>query len=166
MNENSIVLNQDQIRQKTERIAFEILENTFEEKNLFIAGIAGNGYVFAERITAELKKHSSQNITLFEVTVNKKNPLTDSINYSATSEDLKDATVILVDDVINSGITLIHSVSALLTHNLKALKVATLVNRTHRKFPVKADFVGLNVSTTLQDNIMVEFGEKELAYLS
>ena len=166
MNENSIVLNQEQIRQKTERIAFEILENTFEDKNLFIAGICGNGYVFAERLLAELKKHSSQNITLFEVKINKKSPLTDSINYAVSADDLKGSTVILVDDVINSGITLIHSVSALLTHDLKALKVATLVNRTHRRFPVKADFVGLNVSTTLQDNIMVEFGEKEVAYLA
>lgn len=166
MNSNSIVLDQDQIRQKTERIALEILENTFEDANLYMAGICGNGQLFAERLITELKKHSQQKINLFEVKVNKKQPLSEPIQFSIDAAELEGQTVILVDDVINSGLTLIHSAAALLTNDLKALKVATLVNRTHRRFPVKADFVGLNVSTTLQDNIIVEFGDREVAYLS
>jgi pyrimidine operon attenuation protein/uracil phosphoribosyltransferase len=72
----------------------------------------------------------------------------------------------VVDDVINSGRTLIYAVRELLGINLTALKVATLVNRTHRRFPIRADFVGLHISTTLQDNILVEFGAEEIAYLA
>ena len=165
MKGKSIVLNQTQIRQKTERIAFEILENTFEQPKIFIGGIAGNGYVFAEKLKVQLDKVSEQEISLFKIEIDKSAPLKSKITYSISANELKDATVILVDDVINSGRTLIHAVRALLENELHILKVATLVNRTHRRFPVQADFVGVNISTTLQDNILVEFGENEVAYL-
>ena len=166
MKARSTVLNQAQIIQKTERIAFEILENTFEEEKVYIGGIAGNGYVFAERLVIELKKHSAQQIILFEINVNKEAPLADQITFSIETSALDNASVIVVDDVINSGRTLIYAVRELLGINLRALKVATLVNRTHRRFPIRADFVGLHISTTLQDNILVEFGETEVAYLA
>lgn len=166
MDAKSIVLTKSQIIQKTERIAFEILENTFEQKKIFIGGIDGNGYVFAERLVEQLKLHSKQEIELFKITVNKENPLETEIQFSINAENLSNATVILVDDVINSGRTLIYAVRELLSTNLMSLKVATLVNRTHRRFPVQADFVGVNISTTLQDNILVEFGQEEIAYLA
>jgi pyrimidine operon attenuation protein/uracil phosphoribosyltransferase len=166
MEAKSIVLNQAQIIQKTERIAFEIIENTFEEPKIYIGGIAGNGFVFAERLVAQLKANSAQEIILFKIEVNKENPLQEAISFSIERDNLHKASVIVVDDVINSGRTLIYAVRELLGINLTALKVATLVNRTHRRFPIRADFVGLHISTTLQDNILVEFGAEEIAYLA
>jgi pyrimidine operon attenuation protein/uracil phosphoribosyltransferase len=166
MGAKSIVLNQAQIIQKTERIAFEIIENTFEEPKIYIGGIAGNGFVFAERLVAQLKANSAQEIILFKIEVNKENPLQEAISFSIERDNLHKASVIVVDDVINSGRTLIYAVRELLGINLTALKVATLVNRTHRRFPIRADFVGLHISTTLQDNILVEFGAEEIAYLA
>lgn len=165
MSQSSIVLNSAQIKQKTERIAFEIIENTLEDSMLFIAGIAGNGYLFAERLVEQLNKHSDQEIRLFKITINKEAPLDDNIKLSIENEALKDASVVLVDDVINSGRTMIHAVRKLLENPLKQLKVATLVNRTHRRFPVQADFVGVNISTTIKDNIVVELDKDEVAYL-
>lgn len=165
MNEKSIVLDQTQIKQKIERIAFEILENTFEEKEIFVAGIAGNGFLLAERIVAKLAEISDQRVRLFEVSVNKDNPLDHSIKLSVDDSDLSQSTVIIFDDVINSGRTMIHAVRRILDNKLKVLKVATLVNRTHRRYPVQADFVGLNIATTLKDNIIVELGANEIAYL-
>lgn len=165
MVEKSIVLNQQQIKQKIERIAFEILENTFEEEEIFVAGISGNGFLLAERIIAKLNQISDQKVRLFEVTVNKDNPLDHEIKLSIDDIDLSDRTVIIFDDVINSGRTMIHAVRRILDNKLNVLKVATLVNRTHRRYPVKADFVGLNIATTLKDNIIVELGENEIAYL-
>jgi len=73
---------------------------------------------------------------------------------------------VVIDDVINSGRTMIHAVRRLLENKINVLKVATLVNRTHRRYPVQADFVGLNISTTLKDNIIVELGGEEQAYLA
>ena len=165
MNEEAIVLNKTQIIQKTERIAYQIMENTFERPEIYVGGIAGNGFLFAEKIVAKLEEISDQKVFLFEIKVLKDAPLEDEIKLSIDDNDLSQASVILVDDVINSGRTMIFAVRRLLQNKLRELKVATLVNRTHRRFPVHADFVGLNISTTLQDNITVEFGKKEIAYL-
>lgn len=166
MNDKSIVLNQEQIKQKIERIAYEILENTFEEKEIFVGGIAGNGFLLAERIVSKLNEISDQQIKLFEVTVNKDNPNDFPINLSIDDQDLSQSTIIIFDDVINSGRTMIHAVKRILDNKINVLKVATLVNRTHRRYPVQADFVGLDMSTTLKDNIIVELGAKEIAYLA
>ena len=103
---------------------------------------------------------------MFEVTVNKDNPNDFAINLSIDDQDLSQSTIIIFDDVINSGRTMIHAVKRILDNKISVLKVATLVNRTHRRYPVQADFVGLNMSTTLKDNIIVELGAKEIAYLA
>ena len=163
------ILNSNQIEQKIERIAYEIYENTFEEPKIFIGGIKGNGFVFAKRLQQKLdeisdpKQHNT--VHLFELSLNKSNPLEHSIDLSINASDLQNATVILADDVINSGSTLLHATSKLLQQKVKTIKTAILVNRTHRRFPILADYVGLNITTTLQDNIVVEFGKEEQAYL-
>lgn len=167
--ETTLILNANQIKQKTERIAYEIYENTFEEDILFIGGIKGNGFEFAERLVEKLnhiaKDTYPYGIRLFEISVNKTNPLQHSIDLSVDETALKNSSVILVDDVINSGSTLVHATARILQQNVKTIKTAILVNRTHRKFPILADYVGLDITTTLQDNIVVEFGENECAYL-
>jgi pyrimidine operon attenuation protein/uracil phosphoribosyltransferase len=166
MKDASIVLNQTQIKQKTERIAFEILENSFEEETIFIAGIAGNGFTLAERIAHHLTTITDQEVRLFAVQVQKDNPLDAPITLSIADEDLTNQMVVIIDDVINSGRTMIHAVRRLLENKINILKVATLVNRTHRRYPVQADFVGLNIATTLKDNIIVELESTEVAYLA
>lgn len=160
-----VVLNKEQIALKTERIAFEILENTFEETKIYIGGVDGNGYLFAERIVEELSKNTDQEIRLFKIEINKDAPLEKEINFSIPQDELNDQSVVLVDDVINSGRTMIYAVRTLLGNKLKQLKVATLVNRTHRRYPVQADFVGMNISTTIMDKIIVELGKEDAAYL-
>lgn len=165
MKTKSIVLDRRQIEQKTERIAFEILENTFDSPKIYVGGISGFGFVFAQRLVKKLQNISGQEIRLFEITVNKEAPSKSSIALSIDENELNGATVILVDDVINSGRTLIYAVAKLLDHEVHVLKVATLVNRTHRRYPVHADFVGLNIATTLKDHIMVSLGDEEMAYL-
>jgi pyrimidine operon attenuation protein/uracil phosphoribosyltransferase len=165
MKEKSIVLNQVQINQKIERIAFQIYENTFEENSIFVGGIAGNGFLLAERIVSKLMEISTQNIRLFEVIVDKENPLDTEISLSIDDNDLSQSTVIIFDDVINSGRTMMYAVRRILNNKLKVLKVATLVNRTHRRYPVQAEYVGLNIATTLKDKIVVELGANEIAFL-
>ncbi|MCH2235002.1 MAG: phosphoribosyltransferase [Crocinitomicaceae bacterium] len=163
--ENSTVLQNDQILQKTKRIAYQIHENTYNEEEVYIGGIAGTGYILAERIVAHLNALREKDVHLFEIKLNKKHPLGERIQISVDDESLKNNPVIVVDDVINSGKTMIYAVNRILENPVKILKIATLVNRTHRRYPVQADFVGLNIATTLQDNILVELGETNGAYL-
>lgn len=163
------ILNQKQISQLIERIAFQVYENFFEEKQIFIGGIDGNGFEFAERLTKQLEKIAksdfSGGIHLFKISLEKDKPLSREITISIDEQQFKDASIIVADDVINSGRTLIHAVGRVLKNPVKQLKTAVLVNRTHRRFPIHADFEGMAISTTLQDKIIVEFGEKECAYL-
>lgn len=165
MPNKSIVLDRRQINQKIERIAFEIMENSFETPVIYIGGISGNGFPFAERLVKKLNEISDQEIRLFEISLNKEKPASSPVTLSIPEKELNGAYVVLVDDVINSGRTLIYAVKKLLDHEVHVLKVATLVNRTHRRYPVHADYVGLNISTTLKDTIMVSLGEEEMAYL-
>ena len=165
MEEKSIVLSEAEIHQKIDRIAFQIYENTFEQSILYVGGISGNGFLLAEQLIACLNKISDQSIRLFELSIHKDEPLHHDINLSIADEDLSKATVILVDDVINSGRTMSYAVRKILENEVNVLKIATLVNRTHRRFPVHADFVGLDIASTLQDHIRVDLEEKPVAFL-
>ncbi len=163
------ILDQKQINQLIERIAFQVYENFFEEQQVFIGGIAGNGFEFAERLVNQLKsiaKNDFKNgVHLFKITVDKDRPLSRAISLDIDDNLLKNENIILADDVINSGRTMIHAVGRVLNNPVKSIKTAVLVNRTHRRFPISADFEGMAISTTIQNNIIVEFGKKECAYL-
>lgn len=163
------LLNKVQIDQITERIAFEIYENFHNESKILIGGIKGNGFIFAERLSEKLKSICNDDfnlgIDLFKISINKQSPLNSEITTSPSIDSNDKTPIILVDDVINSGKTMLYAVSHLLQDPKSTIKTAVLVNRTHRRFPISADFVGMNISTTIQDNIRVEFGENEKAYL-
>ena len=110
----------------------------------------------AKRIALELESNSNINIDLTEININKNKPLSEQINHEPNIH-LKDQIVILMDDVLNSGKTLIHAASHILNHNIKRMNTVVLVDRRHRKYPIKADWAGLTLSTTLQEHISVEF---------
>lgn len=164
----TLVLNSKQIEQKVNRIAFEILENNYSEKEIIIAGISKNGYLLAKRLNTVLEKISSIKTTLIEIVIDKENPLSKEIKINLSEKELKNKVVILVDDVLNSGKTLIFGAKPFLVSPLKRLTTVVLVDRGHNRFPIKADFVGLSLSTTLQEHISVELDKKgkEAVYLS
>lgn len=163
---NNIILDSIQIDQKIKRIAYQIYESNHKEKEIIIAGIADNGYYFAEKLVAILKEISNLNIVICKVSIDKKNPL-NTISTSITSEEYKNKSLILVDDVLNSGTTLIYGIKHFLEVPLKRFKTAVLVNRNHKKYPVKADFKGISLSTSIREHVVVEFNKKEtIAYLS
>lgn len=162
---NSIILTNEQINHKIKRIAYQILEVNSSEKELIIAGISDNGFIFAKKLKMILDTISDAQTTLCEVKIDKKNPLK-QITTSLSSEAYENKSLVLVDDVLNSGTTLIYGVKHFLDVPLKQFKTAVLVNRNHKKYPVKADFKGISLSTTLQSTITVEFNKEEaIAYL-
>ena len=153
---NSTILNNDQIEHKIRRIAYQILEVNSDEKEIVIAGIVTNGYVFANKLKKSIEQISKIKVTLCEVHIDKGNPL-NAIQTSLVPEAYQNKSLVLVDDVLSSGSTLMYGVKHFLEVPLKNFKTAVLVNRNHKKYPVKADFKGISLSTTLQNNITVEF---------
>lgn len=160
-----IILTQQEIEHKIRRIAYQIFETFSDEKEVVIAGIASNGYVFAEKLATELQRISDLKIILCEVKINKQQPL-EKIETSLPAEEYTNKCLVLADDVLNSGTTLIYGVKHFLEVPLKKFKTAVLVDRNHKQYPVKADFKGLSLSTSLQEHIQVVFGEEEYAALS
>ncbi|MGY0427232.1 MAG: phosphoribosyltransferase family protein, partial [Polaribacter sp.] len=110
----------------------------------------------ANKIAAILKEISLLKVTVCEVYIDKKKPLKE-ITTSLESNIYKNKSLILVDDVLNSGTTLIYCVKHFLEAPLKQFKTAVLVNRNHKKYPVKADFKGISLSTSIKEHVQVEF---------
>lgn len=157
--ESSIILNNEQIQHKTKRIAYQIYESNSNEKEIIIAGINGNGYIFAENIASILSEISDLKVTLCNVLMDKKQPLSE-ITTSIPSNDYKNKPLVLVDDVLSSGSTLVYGVKHFLEVPLKRFKTAVLVNRNHKKYPVKADFKGLSLSTSMRERVNIVFEEE------
>ena len=163
--QKTIILNNEQIQHKTKRIAYQIYESNINESEIVLAGIKENGFIFAKRIKEALEKISPINVILCEVVINKKKPL-DPVTTSISSEEYKNKPLILVDDVLNSGTTLIYAAKLFLEVPLKRFKTVVLVNRNHKKYPIKADFKGISLSTSMQEHIYVEFdGKNAQAFL-
>lgn len=161
----NIILTQQEIEHKIKRIAYQVYETFSDEEEVVIAGIASNGYIFAEKLAAEVSKISDLKVTLCEVKINKQQPL-DKVETSLPADAYANKCLVLADDVLNSGTTLIYGIKHFLDVPLKKFKTAVLVDRNHKKYPVKADFKGLSLSTSLQEHIQVVFGEEEYACLS
>ena len=161
----NIILTQQQIQQITKRIAYQIYETFVDEKEVVIAGIANSGYIFAQKIAVEVEKISDLKIVLGRVEVNKQDPLQE-VKTDLQTSGYENKPLVLVDDVMNSGATLIYGIKYFLEVPLKKFKTAVLVNRNHKKFPVKADFKGISLSTSSLEHVQVVFNEnEEYAYL-
>lgn len=162
-----LILNNTQIYQKINRISYQIYEDNHNEKEIVIVGIANKGYLFAEKIATQLKKISKIKITLAKLTINKDEPLLETGELDIPVSNLDGKVVILIDDVLNSGKALIYGVKYLLDFPIKKMSTAVLVDRNHKKYPIGTHYVGLSLSTTLQNHISLEFKDNEVAaYLS
>ncbi|MCB4799019.1 phosphoribosyltransferase family protein [Neotamlana laminarinivorans] len=150
----NVILSHEEINDKIRRIAFQIYETNVYETEIVLAGIYKNGYIFAAQLKQTLESISDISVILCQVNIDKKHPLA-KITTSVPPEVYQNKSVVLVDDVLNSGTTLIYGVKHFLDVPLKQFKTAVLINRNHKKYPVKADFKGLSLSTSLQEHISI-----------
>lgn len=165
MSQNTI-LNHLEIEHKIRRIAYQIYETFVDEEEIVIAGITKNGYLFAEKISEILTSICPIKVLLCEVFINKTKP-SEKITTSLSASDYQNKGLVLVDDVLNSGTTLVYGVRFFLDVPLKKFKTAVLIDRNHKKFPVKADFKGISLSTSLFEHVNVVFEEGDnRAFLS
>ena len=150
------ILDERQINQKIKRLAIEILEHNYSEKEIILAGINNNGLGFAKMLHKELKKISDIQFTLSQLSLNPAKPTDAEIELDRDVSDLHKKVIIVVDDVANTGRTIFYAFKPLFNILPKKIEVAVLVDRMHKSFPIKVDYVGLSLSTTLQDNINVQ----------
>ena len=147
------VLDKEAINRRMKRMALQIAEQNIDAKELIIAGIAGNGEIVARCLMDELKKMGSFDMQFVQVQLNKKEL---SEVLLAPAVDMNQKVVILIDDVANTGKTMLYALKPFLAGNPKKIQTLVLVERSHKLFPVQTDYAGLSIATTLQEHIAVE----------
>ena len=157
--DTTLIIDGQTLKHSTLRIAYQIYEANFDNKIIYIVGIAKSGVLFAQNIISFLKQISDLEIHFIQLEINKKNPHL-PIKTSDEVNILKNKSVVLVDDVLNTGSTLIYATKHLLEVPLKQLKTAVLVNRNHKNYPIKADYKGISLSTSINEHIQVNLDSK------
>lgn len=162
--ERVIILDKERIDKKLQRMAYQIWEHNSNEKGVTLVGIEKGGHIIAKSLGKRLEQISPLKVEVISLHVDKKNLLTNEVKIDHKP---KHDSVILVDDVANSGKTMLHALRPFMAYELKKLMVAVLVDRKHKRFPVSSDIVGHSLATTLHDNIEVETKGDEIiaAYL-
>lgn len=149
----NMILSAETAGRKLQRMALEVCERNYACKEIILLGIKDNGSFIAKEIAKLMSETFTGKITVADLSINKRQP--GEITLS-TNVDVNDKVVVLVDDVANSGRTMLYSLKPLLLHLPKKIQTLALVERTHKLFPIAVDYVGVSVSTTLEENIVVE----------
>jgi pyrimidine operon attenuation protein/uracil phosphoribosyltransferase len=155
MNPSNTILSHTQISNKLKRIAWQIFENNMDEQKLWIAGIDARGQFIAKHIVAELKKISSIEIHQLDIQLDR-NTFEPRFISDTDFDELGNSTVVIVDDVMNSGKTIVSSFMPLLNRGVRKIELAVLASRSHRLYPIKADYVGISMATTLQEHLLFD----------
>ena len=159
------ILDKEQIQEKIKRISYEIYEENFDDKSILICGIEKNGSIIAKRIIKELESICDIEIEFMSINLNKRKPL-NTVEIKSSKNNIKNKSIILIDDVSNTGKTLIYVIKELIKFEPKKINTAVLVNRDHTLFPIKINFIGLSLSTSIKSHIEVNLGNKDIgAYL-
>src|SRR5690606_29705911 len=153
------IISHKQVKQKIKRVAIEILEHNFDQKIIYLVGVNNNGFRFAKLIQREMQEHGRAEVRLINVRLNAADPLADPISLSVDPDTLSDRHIVVVDDVANSGRTLFYAMKPLLGILPGKVEAAVLVDRTHKLFPIKVDYVGMSLATTLKQNIQVDLDD-------
>ena len=154
------ILNQEVANQKLNRMALELAESlSGDDTPVIIIGIRNSGTVIAEKIGALLKTHVQNPVQVISASMDKTKP--DTVTLSEKL-DMNGLHIVIADDVTNSGKTLLYALKPLLEYHPKSIQTLVLVERMHKLFPVKPDYVGLSVATTSQDHIQVEVENGEI----
>jgi pyrimidine operon attenuation protein/uracil phosphoribosyltransferase len=163
-NDKKYILSKEVVEKKLRRMAFEILENNIDEKEIILAGIRESGSVVAKVIQKMLGEISDIKTELITITIDKNEPTNVSLSKTI---DFNQKVIVVIDDVSNSGKTLLYSMKPFIDFHPKNIQTLVLVERTHTSFPVRPDYVGLSLATTLQEHIFVEVKGEEVtgAYL-
>ena len=161
----NLIFDERKIEYCSKRIAYQIFESNINSEEIFLVGIADNGYVFSKKIEKILNDISQIQIKTLKLKIDKKKP-GNKISLDFKVERFENKSVVIIDDVLNTGLVLSHALKFLLIVHITQIKIAVLVNREHNKFPIKADFKGISLSTSVNETVKVNLtGEKKGIYL-
>jgi len=160
MSNKKYILSKEAAEKKLRRMALEVTERNYDEQELVLIGIKDKGLIIAQKIAAYLKETFKGKIEVIELSLNKKHPEAITINPII---DFNDKAILLIDDVANSGKTMLYALKPLLLQYPKKIQTLALVQRTHKNFPIEVDYVGLSLSTTLNEHIYVEVINNEVS---
>lgn len=163
MGARTLILDDARMARTVERMAWQILERHAVGERLVLAGIRNSGYALAERIQEHLAPHVSAE--LIDLEVNKREPALSDTRSSIDVASLSGAHIVVVDDVLNSGATLLYGVAHFLTVPVGRITTVVLVDRNHKRYPVKADIKGLSLSTSLHERVEVDWTGPCATYL-
>ncbi|MEZ0539336.1 phosphoribosyltransferase family protein [Fibrella arboris] len=149
------ILSAGQIRQKIRRIASQVYETNFDEAAVVLAGVAGEGYELARRLADELRQIAPFTVSLVQIDLDKTQKAQPAIQLPGGSGTYTDRVVVLIDDVLYSGRTMAFSLQPFLSVPVRKIQVAVLVNRNHPRYPIAADFIGIELATTLNEHVDV-----------
>ncbi|MFM6923965.1 MAG: phosphoribosyltransferase family protein [Ferruginibacter sp.] len=159
MEQRNQIMTAEVANKKLRRMALQVVEDNYTESQLILIGIKSSGSVIAAKIGQYIQEVFTGEVVILELSMDKKHPL----NISLDSDiDLNDKTIVLIDDVANSGRTMLYALKPLLNQLPKKVQTLALVERTHKSFPVDVDYVGFSVSTTLDEHILVEVADGEV----
>ncbi len=159
------ILSAQQVNDKITRMAYEIYENNYEEEEIVLVGINGQGFVLAELLQEKLKAISDVPVLLGEMKINKDDHLSEPISVNLEEAHLKGRAIVLIDDVQNSGRTISHGLGYLLMNRVKKIETAVLVDRSHKSFPILANFMGYEIATMIDEYISVQLRDEVGVYL-
>lgn len=151
------IMNHEQVEQKLNRLAWQVYEKNTEEKTLLLAGIEPRGYILAQKIQQILSSISNINIELVKINLDKEKPSSENLLLDKDISRFASCPVLVVDDVLNSGRTLVYALTPFIRNKHPKISTLVLVDRNHRNFPVYADFVGMSLSTTMQEHVHVAY---------
>lgn len=163
--EKTRILDAVQVKQKIRRIAYEIYEENFSEKSIVIAGVDGQGYTLARHIAKAFQRISGIPVTVVKIFLNKTAPQQQEVKLDCPVRAVKKKSIVLVDDVLNTGRTLAYAMKPFLDTEVKKLEVAVLVNRSHTAFPIYPRYTGFELATTINDHVQVVLGKEASVYL-
>ncbi len=149
------ILSNKEIDITIKRLAYEILERHYEDSRIFLAGINNSGFAFGELLQKEIKKLSDKDIHLIHLSINPAEPLKEEVDTDYPVEELRNECLIIIDDVANTGRTLFYASQPFLNTLPRRIETCVLVDRKHKSFPIKIDYYGISLATTLQENIKV-----------
>lgn len=161
MSAENQLLNPRQTAQKVKRMAYEICEQNLQESNVIIAGIFDEGYCLAQMLEEQLRVIAPFAVALLQVKLDKTAATQPIVSIDKQEVNFENQVVVLVDDVLNSGKTLTYALAPFVAKGCKKIQVAVLVERSHRTFPIRADYVGYALATTIQERVLVQLGEQD-----
>ena len=165
ISEKNLILDAEQVKQKIRRMAFEMHEHNFKEKNIVIAGIDGQGYILAKLIAKQVESISPLEVKLVRISLDKQAPEQSDIKLDCELKEVKKKSIILVDDVLNTGRTFAYGMKPFLNIEVKKIETAVLINRGHTMFPIHTQYTGYELSTTIKDHVEVNLGKETAVYL-